>query len=392
MCDTGRSKHSTSRRGTIRNMRSADHPSRREFLQGRAAAEALGNALRGQDDSPAEPPSGDQPLWIPPLSHKRGVLLSIRRRAMACEFEVQLAAGREDDSTHHVLEALDLVESLEDQMTVYRPDSEVLRINRLAAERPVPVEPRLFGLFQLAERLHRETAGALDVTSGPLCEIWGFSRREGRLPNEAEVAAALERVGMIHVVFDPAALSVAFRRPGVELNLNSLGKGYALDRMAELLDERNVGDYLLHGGRSSVLAHGDWPGSEHGGWTIGIRHPLRPDERLAEFYLRDQALGTSGAATQFFHHRGRRYGHLLDPRTGRPATGIHSATVIAPTAAEADALSTAFYVMGPEKTGEYCDAHAGIAAVLVCPADRDGEVRLLSFGLADDDWSPLVSH
>jgi len=376
----------------MRAMTSTDHPSRREFLQGRAAAQSLGNALRGRDAPSAAPGSGEQPLLVPADTHKRGVLLSFRRRAMACEFEVQLAAGRDDDSAHHVLEALDLVEALEDQMTVYRADSEVLRINRQAAERPVPVEPRLFELLQLAERLHRETAGALDVTSGPLSEIWGFSRREGRLPSDAEIAAALERVGMRHVALDPATLCVYFRLPGVELNLNCIGKGYALDRMAELLDERGVGDYLLHGGRSSVLARGDCPGSERSGWTIGVRHPLRPDERLAEFYLRDQALGTSGAATQFFHHRGRRFGHLLDPRTGWPAAGIHSATVIAPTAAEADALSTAFYVLGPEKAGEFCHAHPGIAAVLVCPADRGGDVRLLSFGLAADDWSPLTNR
>jgi thiamine biosynthesis lipoprotein len=365
-----------------------DHHSRRDFLQGRAAI----HALRPRDDASVNSPVGTaEPLDLPSSPHRPGVLLSIRRRAMACEFEVQLAAGRDDDSTDRVLRALDLVEALEDQMTVYRAESEVLRINREAAERHVPVEPRLFALLGLAERLYRDTEGALDVTSGPLSEIWGFSRRDGRLPSDAQIAAALGRVGMHHVVLDPAGLTVSFRRPGVALNLNSIGKGYALDRMAELLDAGTVGDYLLHGGRSSVLASGNCPGSNRVGWTIGVRHPLRPDEQLAEFYLRDQALGTSGAATQFFHHRGRRYGHLLDPRIGWPAAGIHSATVIAPTAAEADALSTAFYVMGPEKVGQYCGSHPGIAAVLVFPADRGG-VDLLSFGLADDQWQRPSGH
>ena len=368
-------------------MNSAQNPSRRDFLQGRAAAQALSGSLRGRDDPAADSRSGEsESLALLQTPQQRGVLISLRRRAMACEFEVQLAAGRRDDSTDHVLRAFDLVEALEDQMTVYRADSEVLRINRQAAERPVPVESRLFGLFQLAQRLHRETDGALDITSGPVSEIWGFSRRAGRLPSDAEIAAALERVGMDHVVLDPAASSISFGRPGLALNLNSIGKGYALDRMAELLDAANVGDYLLHGGRSSVLARGNCPGSDRLGWTIGVRHPLRPDVRLAEFHLRDQALGTSGAATQFFHHRGRRYGHLLDPRTGWPAAGIHSATVIAQSAAEADALSTAFYVMGPDEVGRYCRSHPGIATVLVCPAERSGDVKLLAFGLADDDW------
>ena len=102
-----------------------------------------------------------------------------------------------------------------------------------------------------------------------------------------------------------------------------------------------------------------------------MRHPLRPDERLAELLLRNQALSTSGAGTQFFIRRGQRYGHILDPRTGRPAEGLYSATVIAPTAAEAEGLSTAFYVMGPEKTGEFCAARPEIAALLVAPGERE---------------------
>src|SRR3972149_3939718 len=150
---------------------------------------------------------------------------------------------------------------------------------------------------------------------------------------------------MDHVVLDEAKRTIAFRRPGISVNLNCIGKGYALDRMAELLAGSGVPDYLLPGGRSSVWARGSRPGEDGVGWPIGLRHPLRPTERLAEFFLRDQALATSGSATQFFRHRGQQYGHILDPRTGRPAEGIFSATVIAASAARADALSTALYVM-----------------------------------------------
>jgi thiamine biosynthesis lipoprotein len=291
-------------------------------------------------------------------------------------------------------------------MTVYRDDSEVMRINREAASRPIRVEPRLFAMFQLAERLHRETGGALDITSGPLSAAWGFSRRDGRLPTESAIEAALEYVGMQHVALDAAQQSVAFRRPGVNVNFNCIGKGYALDRMAELLATHLVDDYLLHGGKSSVLARGDQPGSdangastnrsdsdssgESRGWIIGLRHPLRPAQRLAEFTLRDQALSTSGSGTQFFIRRGRRYGHILDPRTGRPAEGLYSATVVAPTAAEADALSTAFYVMGPAAVSEYCIKHPDIGALLVIPGPREGDVRLLHFGLHDDQWQQVL--
>ena len=121
------------------------------------------------------------------------------------------------------------------------------------------------------------------------------------------------------------------------------------------------------------------------GWRVGLRHPLRFDQRLAEIRLQDRALATSGARTQSFVHGGRRYGHILDPRTGWPAEGIFSTTVIAPSAALADALSTSFHVMGPEAAMDYCQTRPEIAAVLVCPAQRSGGFEVRTAGLAEDD-------
>jgi thiamine biosynthesis lipoprotein len=210
------------------------------------------------------------------------------------------------------------------------------------------------------------------------------------VPSDAEIDAARERVGMRLISLDAEQRTVTFRHSGVSVNFNSIGKGYALDRMAELLALNSVHDYLLHGGKSSVLARGDQPGRYGEGWTIGLRHPLRTSDRLAEFKLQDQALSTSGSGTQFFIRRGRRYGHILDPRTGRPAEGLYSATVIAPTAAEADALSTAFYVVGPDEVESYCASRPEVAALLVAPAQREGEVRLFAFGLDDESWRPSV--
>jgi thiamine biosynthesis lipoprotein len=291
----------------------------------------------------------------------------------------------------HIFAALDLVERLEDQLTVYRAESEVQHINRCAMDEPVPVEPRLFEILLLAQRVYQESEGAFDITSGPLSEAWGFSRRRGRVPHPAEIADAVSRVGMSDVVLDKEARTIMFRRPGITVNLNSLGKGYALDRMAELLAEHEVNDYLLHSGKSSVLARGDHPGRPPGsGWAIGLRHPLRPTERLAAFFLFDGSLSTSGSGTQFFRRRGRLYGHILDPRTGQPAEGVFSATVLAPTAVEAESLSTAFYVMGSEKVADYCANRPEIAALLVCPGTREGTVRLHNCGLVAGQWEQLA--
>jgi thiamine biosynthesis lipoprotein len=346
--------------------------SRRNFLKGKSAAAQLAG-IAAQPRQQARP-----------ANERSAYVVSVHRRAMACEFEVQLAANRDDNSMEHVFAALDLVEAIETQLTVFRDDSEVIRINHRAAIEPVAVEPRLFALLQEARRLHADTDGALDITSGPLSEAWGFSRREGRVPTDEQIAEARARVGMQHVELDDERQTIAFTRPGLSINLNSLGKGYALDRMSELLTQEGIEDYLLHGGKSSILARGIQPASDDSGWRIGIRHPLRQAEQLAEIVLHNEALSTSGAGTQFFIRRGRRYGHILDPRSGYPAEGLYSATVIAPTAAEAEGLSTAFYVMGPERTREFCATRPEIAALLVAPGEREGDVRVLTFGLGDD--------
>ena len=363
--------------------------SRRDFLKGKAAtdavADAAGRAL------PDEDPQG-RPKRAPGASY----LVHVARRAMACEFEVRLPAGQSPRGTQLALEALDLVEELEAQISVFQQGSEICQINRTAARKPVEVEPRLFELLELSMRLHGETGGAFDLTSTPLWEVWGFARRAGTIPDPEQLAEARRRVGSHQVELDGRQNTVRFLRPGVQLNLGSIGKGYALDRCAERLVEGGVQDVLIHGGQSSVLARGSQaPGPDGStedsprGWGVGIRHPFRPGRRLAEIRLCHRGLGTSSSWSQSFMYKGRRYGHILDPRTGQPAEGILSATVVAPTAAMADGLSTAFYVMGPQEALDYCRQRPEIATVLVCPTRRGGGIDIQTAGLAEDELTML---
>ncbi len=268
---------------------------------------------------------------------------------------------------------------------MFRETSEVSRLNRLAAIEPIPVEPRLFALLERARQLHHDTAGAFDITAGPLSKVWGFYRREGRLPDEAQLREALACVGMQHVELDKDQETVKFLKSGLEINLGSIGKGYALDRCGELFAATGITDFLLHGGNSSVLARGSMAGGGPAGWDVGLPNPLVPGERLAEIHLRGRGLATSGSGTQFFVHEGRAYGHILDPRTGWPAEGVLTSTVLAPTAAEADALSTAFYVLGPIGAETYCRAHPAVGAILVCRQQRDSRLEIKAFGLGEDE-------
>ena len=175
---------------------------------------------------------------------------------MATTFEMLLPF-----QTPHATELSDpvftLLERLEAQLTVYRESSDVVNLNRLAPHAEVVVEPHLFALLQLAARITAETDGAFDVTAGALVKAWGFLRGPRRVPSDAERQIALERTGMTHVVLTPQQGSVRYLRPGLEINLGSIGKGFAIDRMANLLrEEYNISTFLLHGGHSSVYATG----------------------------------------------------------------------------------------------------------------------------------------
>ncbi len=303
---------------------------RRDFLLGRIA--------------------GEVPITVPQAQSIAAVdpyLLRLSRRAMACEFEICLPAAIAGEATAVALEALDLVQSLERQLSYFLPDSEISAINRTAANGPVEVEPRLFVLLQQAMQLWHETNGAYDITAAPLWVAWGFARRAGTIPSPEQLAEAMSRVGGQYIELDAANRTIGFHRKEIELNLGSIGKGYAVDRCVEHLQAAGVADFLVHGGFSSVAARG-FADAADAAWTVGIKDPLNDEHRLGQLELHDRALGTSGTQFQSFRYQGKRYGHILDPRTGWPADASLAATVLAPTAALADALSTAFYVLGPD--------------------------------------------
>jgi thiamine biosynthesis lipoprotein len=224
------------------------------------------------------------------------------------------------------------------------------------------------------------------MAAGRLVRTWGFLERQGRVPAADVLATALATSGMRHVELDSEGRRIRFRQPGVELTPGAIGKGWAIDRVIERLAAAGVPSVLVHGGSSSVRARGVQGPAVPGrrGWRVGLRHPLRPGRRLATLTLVDQALGTSGSGTQFFVDRGRRIGHILDPRTGRPAEGVLAATVIAPAAADADALATALYVLGPEGLPRIAPAGGGVGGVVIVPGATAGVVVLKTANLPAD--------
>jgi thiamine biosynthesis lipoprotein len=298
-------------------------------------------------------------------------LLRASRRAMATTFEVALPYGT-PDALPAAEAALDLIGDIESWMTVYDDESEVSVVNRTAVEGPVGVSEPLFELLSFCTGLSADTHGAFDPAAGAMIKCWGFYRREGRLPTSKERAAAMAASGMKHVVLDVANRTVRFLRPGLELNFGGVGKGFALDRAVELLrDQWGISSALVHGGGSSVRAIGT-PPNDARGWRVGLRHPHETMSSLGEVRLTGNGLGTSAATFQFFVYNGKKYGHVLDPRSGQPAEGTASASVIAPTAAEADALSTAAFVLGADAFTAYRTPRPEIDAVILSEESTRG--------------------
>ncbi len=227
----------------------------------------------------------------------------------------------------------------------YRPESEWSEVNRTAALRPVRVTPELFELLSACMRYSRESDVAFDITVGPLMKIWGFYKGEGWFPRPDEVRPALEYVGYKHVRLDAGARTVQFDRAGVELDPGGIGKGYAVDRMIDVLKARGIGMALVSAGGSSIYGLGA-PPEDRRGWIVSIRAPENPNRHAAEVVLRDMSLSTSGSYEKFFRAEGRRYSHIMDPRTGYPARGASAVSVVAPRTIDSEAWAKPYFVNG----------------------------------------------
>jgi thiamine biosynthesis lipoprotein len=307
--------------------------------------------------------------------------VTVACHAMATRFEIVLHGEKPSALRAAGEEALREIEQLEAQLSLFRVSSEIAHLNARAASGPVRVTPSLFALLQQAQKLSEESGGAFDVTVAPLVRCWGFMGGEGRLPRPDEVAAARAKVGMALVQLNPANLTVQFAREGVMLDLGAIGKGYAVERAAEVLREAGVTNALVHGGTSTVQALGAPPGEEY--WKIAIETPSpapdTPSVLLATVPLKEEAMSVSGMRGNYFQVGGRTYGHIIDPRTGEPALGAVLAAVVLPSATETDALSTALLTLGDAGHDVIARLRPGMRTLVV--SESAGQLQVEAKGI-----------
>ena len=241
--------------------------------------------------------------------------------------------------------AFDEVRRLDELLSNYQPGSQWSEVNRDAATKPVLVSPELFQLLAACLEYSRESEGAFDITVGPLMRVWGFYKGSGHLPHKPEIAAALAKVGYRHIRLDPAAQTVRFDRSGVEMDPGGVGKGYAVDRMVEVLRQNGVRTAMVAGSGSSIYGMGA-PPDEPRGWPVKIKDPWDNRKTLAEVWLKDSSMSTSGSYEKFFRAEGRVYAHIMDPRTGYPAQGSVSVSVLAPRTVDSEVWAKPYFVNG----------------------------------------------
>jgi thiamine biosynthesis lipoprotein len=255
------------------------------------------------------------------------------------------------------------IRRVESLLTIHQTNSELARVNATAAHAPVRVSEELFFVVETALRIAEQTDGSFDVTIRPVADLWGFIWKEYRLPSAIELTNALRHVGFRHVELDRAQRTIRFRQPGGSIDLGGIGKGYAVDRALEILRQHGVTNALVRAG-GDLRVIGAPPGES--AWRVQIEDPAKSGQRTT-IMLRDAAVSTSGNYENFFVVDGRRYAHVLNPRTGLPVENVAACSVIAQSCIESDAMATALMVLGPQRTVEKFAAKWRVRFVIADP-------------------------
>jgi len=260
--------------------------------------------------------------------------------------EISCYTADKDKAASAISEAFKEMERIEKVFSKFDENSEVSKINKLAGLDKLGVSKEVFGLTEKAVYYSRISEGAFDITVAPLMEMWGFIRRRGSIPDKEAIEKALKGVGYKNIELYPKVGFVKFLNKDTEVDFGGIAKGYAVDRAKDLLVSRGIKDGLINLG-GNIFALGRPPGKKN--WKIGVQDPRNKGKLLHSFELTNKAISTSGNYERFFEIEGKRYSHIINPVTGVPCQGIISVTVVADSAEEADALSTAIFVMGEEK-------------------------------------------
>ncbi|MBN2411727.1 FAD:protein FMN transferase [candidate division KSB1 bacterium] len=275
-------------------------------------------------------------------------------KAMATIYEIFICDEDASYAQQASWEAFQLLDNLEMDLSRFLENSDIARINNSAAHVPVRIGLDALNCLQECSRFYSETDGAFDITVGSLTECWLNKDKTLRRPSQKEVVSAKSLTGMDLLLIHDSDYTVELTDSPVRIDLGGYGKGYAVDRMAELLQEWDINSFLIHGGMSSVLARGELTGEK--GWPVSISDPFHSHKMISKYILKNRAMSGSGL---------QKGSHIIDPRTAAPLRKKRAVWTFASDAAECDALSTAFMIMSLMEIEQYCGQHPDIYSVIL---------------------------
>jgi len=274
----------------------------------------------------------------------------VERSHVAMGTEIRLSAWTADGSAAEAAfnAAFGEFDRLEALMTTWRPSSDIVHLNEAAGEHPVPVSPEVREVLTIARQVSEWTDGMFDVTFAAFSDVWKFDQqdKDDSIPTRDQIRARLPLVNYRDLVVDDTAGTAWLKRKGMKVGLGGIGKGYAVDRAAAILRARGFNDFMIQAG-GDLYVSGLRDGKP---WRLGIRDPRGPVDRIfAAIDLSNGTFSTSGDYERYFISNGRRYHHIIDLRTGEPATASRSVTLVTDRAVIADALAKGVFVLGPEQ-------------------------------------------
>ena len=293
--------------------------------------------------------------------------------------EIKVCQSRKAEASEAMDSSMKEMRRVEQKMSRFLPDSEVSSVNKeaLFEEREasglkegwIPVSDELFSLLEQSARLSDITKGCFDVTIYPLLKIWKFEDENVKVPGKGEIERALELVGYENIILQNG--KIRFAKKGMGLDFGGIAKGYSVDAAIKVLKESNVKSAMVNAG-GDIYVLGRKQGKP---WRIGIRHPRKEGEILAIVEVEDTAIVTSGDYERFFFYEGKRYHHILSPKTGYSVDQCQSVTIVAKKATFADGLATGVFVLGPKEGMDLIESLDEVEGVIV---DKEGEISVSS--------------
>ena len=287
---------------------------------------------------------------------------------MGSRFEITVVAKDSTEANVYIDSAVDEITRIEKLISSWDPVSQTSEINRNAGIKPVKVDEELFTLIGRAVEISKLTDGAFDISFASMDKIWKFDGSMTEMPSEEAIKQSVSKVGYQNIILDPENFTVFLKLEGMKIGFGAIGKGYAADKAKKILMEKGVSAGIINAS-GDMNTWGKQPDGEF--WKVAITNPMDKNKAFALLPLNENAVVTSGNYEKYVTFNDVRYTHIIDPRTGYPATGIISATVFAPKAEIADALATSIFVMGREVGINFIDQLPKIECIII---DEKGEI------------------